>query len=158
MDMWPTNCRRASGFMRKPICVAVVALAIALQGCASVAIPDGVQNAAESGCEQGYVERQRLVMSGPDGIALDKRSETRVPSGVYQQPAEGDVELGMAAAASAGLVAQPLPRNPRQIGAAYMVRLQCGGLVYVFELGSPRFAAGNQVLVERGLKPRLIAR
>ena len=43
-----------------------------------------------------------------------------------------------------------------RLGANYAVKLACGGVVYIFEPGAPRFSLAQSVMVEHGFSPRIV--
>ncbi len=145
--------------------VCAAALIIVVSGLGACAVGPATSGSGEARpnqdlpCEPGFVEAERAVIYGPAGVALGKGA-TSGSGGLYRATPETDILSGMTAAATAALASGsgiPSPSMGR-VGTAYLVRLQCGGVIYAFEQGRQRFAAGSRVSVRYGLTPSLLPR
>jgi hypothetical protein len=133
-------------------------LAAGLAACASMAPPASPPAAHTTAAEPGTIERLRVVRHDEGGVRLG--AVQKLPeSGLYQGLSEPEEILGMTQAINTVLgraVVVSIGQSAGgAIGAAYMVRLRCGGVTYVFQEGRVQFEVGDAVLAEHGLSPSL---
>ena len=108
--------------------------------------------------ETGSIEAAQRVLVDAEGVRPDGAGT--VLGGIREIPAQAEIDRRLLAAAADMLLNPPIDRGgPAQLtGTSYMVRLHCGGLVYVFEVGSQRRTLGSPVTVEQGVSPRIVER
>jgi len=137
-----------------------LAVAVGVSSCALVDKPRGTypsEIGASFACEPGIVQEARAVLRDATGVTLaDVDSVLLDSSG---SPSEAEIARGMMFAIPQDLRVSSHGANANgRLGTVYAVRLTCGGIVYAFEDGPQRFAAGRQVTVTHGLIPTLDAR
>lgn len=137
---------------------ALAAIGTVLIGCASIDTRANTRfeaNGSSASCERGFIEQIGAVTLGPGGPAIVEYDANRSDFSIYARPSEQEVDVAMVDAARAALQFSESPAMSGRAGVVYMVRLACGGLVYVYETGAPRYRLASQVVVEFGLQPRL---
>jgi len=129
-----------------------------LIGCASIDTRANTRleaSGSRTSCERGFIEQIGAVTLGADGPAIVEYDANPSAFSIYAQPSGQEVDAAMVDAARAALQFSESPPMEGGAGVVYMVRLACGGLVYVYESGAPRYRLASQVIVEFGLQPRL---
>jgi hypothetical protein len=144
------------------VCAAALTIVVSALGACAVGPAGSSSNETRPDqrllCEPGLVEAERAVISGSTGVGLGK-GITLDSGGLYQPIPEADMVSGMTSAASVALAySDTQSASTGRVGTAYMIRLQCGGVIYAFEHGSQRFSAGSRVSVQHGLTPSLLPR
>jgi hypothetical protein len=139
--------------------IAYCALVIVLAGCATLVpqpqnppadvIHDGV-------IETGSIEAAQRVLVDAESVRPDGAGTAL--KGIHEVPAQAEIDRRLLAAAADTLLNPPIDRGGRAqlIGTSYMVRLHCGGLVYVFEVGPQKRTLGSLVTVEHSVSPRIV--
>jgi hypothetical protein len=136
-----------------------VALALGLAACTLMAPPLPAPILRTAAVQEGRIERLRIVTQKNGSIRLGDARKTPGP-GLYEAPSESEEILRMTQAVDNAvrgnetILSGGNPSSPA-IGAVYLVRLGCGGVIYVFEAGPPRFGAGDAVLTDLSLSPSL---
>lgn len=138
--------------------IAFLALVTALAACASGPAWRTSPQTQEGSLarEEGVIERLQPVVWMDDGIALAPGEG--VSSGLFVPIPKAEMESGLRAAAMASLGETPGKARRARLGTAYLVRLCCGGVTYVFQQGRQTFNAGDRVNVQHGLKPSISRR
>ena len=124
--------------------VLVVAAAAGLSSCSLIDKPRGADPSeieASLVCESGIVQEARAVLRDATGVTLASIDPGRLDSSASPGEAEMTKAMMLAIPQDLRVLSHGANANSR-LGTVYSVRLTCGGIVYAFEGGPQRFAAG----------------